>query len=57
MLQEKVFKEVMFYTDLQPMVIYYEYFQYIEATHLETSMLKENPCKYHEAWHQLVSAK
>ncbi|KAK3098119.1 hypothetical protein FSP39_016291 [Pinctada imbricata] len=30
--------------------------RYIEATHLETAMLKEDPCKYHEAWHHLVSA-
>lgn len=30
--------------------------RYIEATHLETEMLKESPSKYHEAWHQLVSA-
>ncbi|XP_033730216.1 CTP synthase 1-like [Pecten maximus] len=31
--------------------------RYIEATHLEVDMLKENPSKYHEAWHQLVSSK
>ncbi|XP_056014759.1 CTP synthase 1-like isoform X2 [Ostrea edulis] len=30
--------------------------KYIEAAHLEMEMLKENPSKYHEAWHQLVSA-
>ncbi|KAJ8314884.1 hypothetical protein KUTeg_007034 [Tegillarca granosa] len=29
---------------------------YIEAANLERDMLKENPSKYHEAWHQLVSA-
>lgn len=28
----------------------------IEADHLEHSMLKENPSKYHDAWHTLVGA-
>ncbi|XP_071133688.1 CTP synthase 2-like [Mytilus edulis] len=28
----------------------------IEADHLEAAMMKENPSKYHDAWHQLVSA-
>lgn len=31
--------------------------QYIEAADLEDDMLKENPSKYHEAWHQLVGAE
>lgn len=31
--------------------------QYIEAADLEPDTLKEDPSKYHEAWHQLVSAK
>ncbi|XP_034335165.2 CTP synthase 1-like [Crassostrea angulata] len=30
--------------------------RYIEAADLELEKLKENPSKYHEAWHQLVSA-
>ncbi|XP_052810438.1 CTP synthase 2-like [Mya arenaria] len=30
--------------------------KYIEAADLEMSMLAEDPCRYHEAWHQLVSA-
>ncbi|XP_053396420.1 CTP synthase 2-like [Mercenaria mercenaria] len=30
--------------------------KYIEAADLEMETLSEDPCKYHEAWHQLVSA-
>ncbi|KAL3883644.1 hypothetical protein ACJMK2_029886 [Sinanodonta woodiana] len=30
--------------------------KYIEAADLEIEMLQEDPCRYHEAWHQLVSA-
>ena len=32
-------------------------FQYIAASDLEMETLAEDPCRYHEAWHQLVSAK
>ena len=31
--------------------------QYIAASDLEMDTLREDPRRYHEAWHQLVSAK